>query len=79
LELAALAEVKRPSMGGFAVSNHRTAVILFAVALVIAVVGAFLTTLHHVDTRQASSDAQPGTIGLARPHPPLYPSQPTQK
>ena len=59
-------------------SDDRTAVILFAVVLVIAVVAAFLTTLHHVDIRQASSDAPPGTIGLARPHPPLYPSGATQ-
>ena len=54
-------------------SDHRTAVVLFAVALVIVVVAAFLTTVQHLETRQASSDAPPGTIGLARPHPPLYP------
>jgi hypothetical protein len=59
-------------------SDHRTSVILFAVVLVITVVAAFLTTIQHVDIRQASSDAPPGTIGLARPHPPLYPSGPTQ-
>jgi hypothetical protein len=63
-------------VGGFAVNDHRTAVILFAVALVIVVVAAFLTTVQHLD--KASSDAPPGTIGLARPQPPLYPSEPTQ-
>ena len=52
-------------------SDDRTAVILFAVVLVITLVAAFLTTVQHVDNRQASSDAPPGTIGLARPHPPL--------
>jgi hypothetical protein len=60
-------------------TNHRTALILYAVALVVVVVVAFLTTVERVETRQASSDAPPGTIGLARPHPPLYPNKPTQK
>ena len=57
-------------------SDRRTAI---AVVLAITGVAAFLATIQHVDIRQASSDAPPGTIGLARPHPPLYPNKPTQK
>jgi ABC-type phosphate/phosphonate transport system permease subunit len=49
----------------------RVTLALFAVIVAAAIVAAFATTLHRVDTRQASSDAPPGTIGLAHPHPPL--------
>ena len=52
--------------------RHRTAVILFALAVMTAVIVAFITTFQGVDTRHASNEAQPGTIGLARPHAPLY-------
>jgi hypothetical protein len=55
-------------------NTRRTVLGIFAVALVIAVVAAFLTTLHNVDTRSVSIEAPPGTIGLARPHPPLPPA-----
>lgn len=55
---------------GSAMNTHRTVLAIFAAAFVIAVVTAFLTILHNVDTRSASTEA-PGTIGLARPHPPL--------
>ena len=51
-------------------NTHRTVLAIFAAAFVIAVVTAFLTILHNVDARSASTEA-PGTIGLARPHPPL--------
>jgi hypothetical protein len=54
---------------------QRTVLVIFATAFVIA---AFLTTLHNVDTRSASTDAAPGTIGLARPHPPLPPAHTSQ-
>ncbi|TYL87410.1 hypothetical protein [Bradyrhizobium cytisi] len=54
-------------------NTHRTAFAIFATTLVIAVVAAFLTILRDVDTRSASTEAPPGTIGLARPHPPLPP------
>ena len=47
---------------------HRTAVTTFAVAVTLA---AFVTTLEHVHTRLANDEAQPGTIGLAKPHAPL--------
>jgi hypothetical protein len=49
---------------------HRTLAI-FAVAVSVAIIAAFATTIQRVDTRQASSDMPPGTIGLAHPHPPL--------
>jgi uncharacterized membrane protein YdfJ with MMPL/SSD domain len=51
--------------------SHRTAVIIFAVALAVVVVLAFATTLHDVDTRVADSATPPGTVGLAKPHKPL--------
>jgi hypothetical protein len=35
------------------------------------VIAAFITTFEGVSTRQASNEAQPGTTGLAHPHPPL--------
>jgi len=54
-------------------NTHRTALVIFVTDLAIAVLAAFLTTLHNVDTRSASFEAPPGTIGLARPHPPLPP------
>jgi hypothetical protein len=58
-------------------NSHRTAVILFAVAMIIAILAAFVTTLE-VDTRTANNETPPGTTGLAKPHPPLdrAPGQP---
>jgi hypothetical protein len=54
-------------------SRRRTHITLaiFATAVAIAIVAAFATTIHRVDTSQTSSDLPPGTIGLAHPHPPL--------
>ena len=51
--------------------SHRTALAIFAVILAVAIIAAFMTTLEGVETKQASNIAQPGTIGLARTHPPL--------
>ncbi|MBB2731747.1 hypothetical protein M2171_004263 [Bradyrhizobium japonicum USDA 38] len=51
--------------------NDRAALALSAVALAIAIVVASTVTLERVNTRTASNDAPPGTVGLARPHPPL--------
>ena len=51
-------------------NTHRTAVTIFAVALTLALIAAFVTTLEHVDIRLANDEAQPGTIGLAKPHAP---------
>lgn len=58
-------------------NSHRTTVILFAVAMVIAILTAFVTTLE-VDTRTADNETPPGTTGLAKPRPPLdrAPGQP---
>jgi hypothetical protein len=52
-------------------NTHRTAVTIFAVALTLALIAAFIATLEHVDIRLANDEAQPGTIGLAKPHAPL--------
>ena len=59
-------------------NTHRTAVTIFAVALIVSLISAFVTTFRGVDTTSASNEAQPGTIGLARPHAPLdrAPGQP---
>jgi hypothetical protein len=52
-------------------NSRRTAVAIFAVAVMVALIGAFVTTFRGVETTRASNEAQPGTIGLARPHGPL--------
>ena len=52
-------------------NQHRTALVLFAVALGIVIAIASVTTLERVNTRTASNDAVPGTTGLAKPHPHL--------
>ena len=44
---------------------------IFAVILAVAISAAFITTLEDIDTRHASDVTHPGTIGLAKPHPPL--------
>ncbi len=48
---------------------NRAALLLSAIALAIAIGSAI--TSERLDTRTASNDAAPGTVGLARPHPPL--------
>jgi hypothetical protein len=50
-------------------SEHRTALVLFAVALAIAILVASATTLENLNTRKVSNDAPPGTTGLTKPHP----------
>jgi hypothetical protein len=59
--------------------NYHTAFALFAVAVIIAMVASFVTTLERVDTRLvANNQTPPGTTGLAKSHPPLdrSPGQP---
>jgi hypothetical protein len=58
-------------------NSHRTTVILFAVAMIVAILTAFVTTLE-VDTTTANNETPPGTTGLAKPRPPLdrAPGQP---
>ena len=52
-------------------NKHRTALVLFAVALGVVVAVASVTTLERVNTHKVSNDATPGTTGLAKPHPQL--------
>jgi hypothetical protein len=49
-------------------NEHRTALVLFAVALALAIVVASVTTLERVNTHMVSNDAPPGTTGLAKRH-----------
>jgi hypothetical protein len=58
--------------------DYRNAVIGFAIAFLLVAAAALLTTFQSIDKRLASDDAPPGAIGLARPHPPLYPGQPVR-
>jgi hypothetical protein len=51
--------------------SRHTAAAIFAVALTVAVIAAFITRFEGVSARQTSNKAQPGTTGLAHPHPPL--------
>ena len=59
-------------------NSHRTTILLFAVAVTIAILAGFVTTLERVDTRTANNQTPPGTTGLAKPRPPLdrAPGQP---
>jgi hypothetical protein len=52
-------------------SDHRTAVILFGIAVAIVIGLAAVTTWDRKDTLTASNEAPAGATGLARPHPPL--------
>jgi len=45
--------------------------LLFALALAIAILVAFVTTVERVDMRTADNRTPPGTVGLAKPRPPL--------
>jgi hypothetical protein len=45
--------------------------VLFAVAAMIALLVAFVTTFDRVDKSTAVSEIAPGTTGLAKAHPPL--------
>jgi hypothetical protein len=59
-------------------NGHRTALVLFAVAVIFAIIAAFVTTVERVDKRTANNEAPPGTMGLAKLRPPLdrAPGQP---
>jgi hypothetical protein len=59
------------ALGGWFMNAHRTALVLFAVALGVVIAVASVTTLERVNTRKVSNDAMPGTMGLAKPHPQL--------
>jgi hypothetical protein len=51
--------------------QNRTALVLGAIALAVAIVVASTITMERVNIPVVSNDAPPGTTGLARPHPPL--------
>jgi hypothetical protein len=51
--------------------NKRQTEVVFAIVLSVIMIAAFITTIDGVDTRHVSNGAYPGTIGLAKPHPPL--------
>jgi hypothetical protein len=59
-------------------NSHSTAIVLFAIAVMIAILAAFVTTLERAGTRTANNETPPGTMGLAKPHAPLdrAPGQP---
>jgi hypothetical protein len=52
-------------------NSHRLPIVLFAIAMTIAILIAFVTTLERIDTRTANNETPPGTTGLAKPRPPL--------
>ena len=52
-------------------NGYRTALVLFAVAVIIVTLTAFVTTFERVDKRASVSETAPGTTGLAKAHPPL--------
>jgi hypothetical protein len=49
-------------------TEHRRAVILFGLAVAVAIILASVTTLDRKDTRIASNETPAGTTGLARQH-----------
>jgi hypothetical protein len=59
-------------------NSHRTPIALFVIAMAIAILVAFVTTLERIDTRTANNETPPGATGLAKPRPPLdrAPGQP---
>jgi hypothetical protein len=59
-------------------NNHRTPIVLFAIAVTMAILAAFVTTFEQIDKRTANNETPPGTTGLAKPRPPLdrAPGQP---
>jgi hypothetical protein len=46
-------------------NGHQTALLLFAVAVIVAMLMAFFTTFERVEKRTATSETAPGTTGLA--------------
>jgi hypothetical protein len=56
-----------------AADRHARAAVMavFAIVLSAVMIAAFITTIEDIDPRHVSNGAPPGTIGLAKPHPPL--------
>jgi hypothetical protein len=57
---------------------HGTALALFGLAVIVAILLAFITTVERVDNRTANNETAPGATGLAKARPPLdrAPGQP---
>lgn len=51
--------------------QHRAAVIWFGIAVAIVIALAYVTMLNGTNVRTVAHNAPAGTVGLARPHPPL--------
>jgi hypothetical protein len=51
--------------------NPDPVILLFAIAVIVASIAAFLTTFERVQTATADGEASSGTTGLAKPRPPL--------
>jgi hypothetical protein len=58
-------------------TDYRTAFVLFGLTVIVAMLFAVVTTFTRVN-RTANSEVSPGTMGLAKAHPPLdrAPGQP---
>jgi hypothetical protein len=56
-------------------NTHRTVPAIFATVLGYCSYRGVFDDVRNVDTRSAGVEAPAGTIGLARPHPPLPPAQ----
>jgi hypothetical protein len=59
-------------------NSHRTAIELLVIAVITAMLAAFVATLERADRRTANNENPPGTTGLAKPRAPLdrAPGQP---
>ena len=51
--------------------GYHIAMTIFTAVLTVVMMAAFIAAIEGVDTRKANNVAQPGTTGLAHPHPPL--------
>jgi hypothetical protein len=51
--------------------RHEGVLLLFAIALAIAIMAALVTTYDQVKRHQATNDTPPGTTGVSRKYPPL--------
>jgi hypothetical protein len=51
--------------------SRAAVMVVFAIVLSAVMIAAFITTIEDIDPRHVSNAAPPGTIGLAKPHPPL--------
>ncbi|SFN95776.1 hypothetical protein SAMN05216573_13217 [Bradyrhizobium sp. Rc3b] len=61
--------------------NPDPVILLFAIAVVVAALAAFVTTFERVETITAHDETPSGTTGLGKPRPPLQraPDQPVGK